>query len=143
MTYLADVNVWLALAVVEHIHHKAAVEWFGESEEDRIVFCRTTQKGLLRLLTNRHVMGDDVLTAARAWEAYDILRENPRVRFVQEPPGLEDSWREATRHPHAGPNFWTDAYLAAFASAAGYVLLTFDRALAAHRGVRTRLLASN
>ena len=55
MTYLADVNVWVALALAGHVHNAIAQQWFEEAETERILFCRTTQKGLLRLLTNsRH-----------------------------------------------------------------------------------------
>ena len=112
MTYLADVNVWIALTNPAHQHRVVASEWLSESAPDPIVFCRTTQKGLLRLLTNRHVMGVNLLTAEGAWDVYDDLFKTGRVRFASEPSGLERAWREATRHPHAGPNFWTDAYLA-------------------------------
>jgi toxin-antitoxin system PIN domain toxin len=140
MTYLADVNVWVALAVVDHIHHAAAVEWLRESEEDPVAFCRITQNGLLRLLTNPRVMGSDVLTAARAWEAYDTLCNNARIQFVHEPLGIEQSWREATKHQRTGPNLWTDAYLAAFATAAGFSVVTFDQGFARHRGAKVRLL---
>lgn len=142
MTYLADVNVRVALAVVDHTHHVAAMEWLEKSDADDIAFCRVTQNGFLRLLTNRRVLGDDVLTAPRAWDVYDMLRRNSRVVFASEPHGLETAWREATRHSHTGPNFWTDAYLTAFAFAKEYTLVTFDRALARQRRAHIRLLES-
>jgi predicted nucleic acid-binding protein len=37
-------------------------------------------------------------------------------------------------------NWWTDTYLAAFAHAAGFTLVTFDAQLAARKNVRTLLL---
>jgi uncharacterized protein len=141
MTYLADVNVWIALTNPAHQHRVVASEWLSESAPDPIVFCRTTQKGLLRLLTNRHVMGVNLLTAEGAWDVYDDLFKTGRVRFASEPSGLERAWREATRHPHAGPNFWTDAYLAAFATAAGYTVVTFDQGFKRHKDAKLRLLA--
>jgi predicted nucleic acid-binding protein len=55
-----DVNVWLAFAVDGHPHHKAALKAWGELK--RPTFCRITQLGLLRLLCNRQVMGNDVAT---------------------------------------------------------------------------------
>ena len=141
MNYLTDVNVWVALALAGHIHHAIARQWFQESETDLILFCRTTQKGFLRLLTNPRVMGQNVLAAKQAWDLYDAFRMDNRVMFAEEPPELETAWRAATRHPHAGPNFWTDAYLAAFAATAGLTVVTFDRGFRRHRGVSVRLLA--
>jgi toxin-antitoxin system PIN domain toxin len=142
MTYLADVNFWLALAVDNHVHHATAAEWSRKCSEDHLAFCRITQNGLLRLLTNPHVMGSDVLTSARAWEAYDTLYENRCVRFVDEPVGVEQTWRSHTRHSRKGPNFWTDAYLAAFTAAAGFTLVTFDRVLAKQAAPHAHLLVA-
>lgn len=140
MTYLADVNVWLAQAYVAHVHHASARSWMEASESDTIAFCRVTQSGFLRLLTNPKVMGDDVLTTENAWQAYDKLRRNTQIEFASEPPGLDDAWRAATRQSHTGPNFWTDAYLAAFASATGFTIVTFDRGFRHYRTVPVRLL---
>lgn len=58
MNYLADVNVWIALAAAGHVHHSIALAWFEEPQTSQILFCRITQMGLLRLLTNRKVMGE-------------------------------------------------------------------------------------
>lgn len=140
MTYLADVNVWLALAVVDHIHHAPAVDWFHEPGGHAINFCRITQKGFLRLLTNPRVMGGDVLTASQAWKEYDTLRNNSRIGFEDEPLALEDFWRAQTAGQHSGPNFWTDAYLAAFAAATGLTIVSFDRQFTRRKNVSVRLL---
>ena len=142
MNYLADVNVWIALAVVGHVHHSFALSWFEESLTDRILFSRIAQMGLLRLLTNHKVMGANVLTPADAWRVYASLRDDDRVQYAEEPPHLEDGWRQAAKHPGAGPNFWTDAYLAAFAEAGDYTIVTFDRGFLRHRRVNVRLLAA-
>ncbi len=140
MIYLVDVNVWFALSYVAHVHHQIAKSWFEDTEADQIAFCRITQSGLLRLLTNSRVMGADVLTAAKAWAINDDLCRDVRVTFAHEPHGLETAWREATKHLHTGANFWTDAYLAAFAEAGEYTIVTFDRGFLRHRGVGVRLL---
>ena len=140
MTYLVDVNVWFALSYVAHVHYPIAKSWFEGTEADQSALCRVTQSGLLRLLTNSRVMGADVLTAPKAWAINDDLCRDFRVVFAPEPPGLEMAWREATKHLHAGPNFWTDAYLAAFAEAGEYTIVTFDRGFLRHRAVDVRLL---
>ena len=86
MNYLADVNVWIALAVVGHVHHSIALAWFEEPQTSRILFSRVTQMGLLRLLTNRKVMGANVLTPAEAWRVYASLCDDDRVQYAEEPP---------------------------------------------------------
>lgn len=134
MACLADVNFWLALTVDSHVHHAAAMGWLRDNPDEDLVFCRITQSGLLRLLTNSQIMKDDVLTPAEAWRAYDTFASNRRVRFMNEPNGLEQHWRSLARHSRKGPNFWTDAYLTAFAAAAGLAVLTFDRELGRRAG---------
>lgn len=142
MNYLTDVNVWVALALIGHVHHHIARKWFEEPGTERISFCRTSQKGLLRLLTNGRVMGPNVLTAKQAWDLYDAFYTDRRVTFVPEPQGIEEAWRAATKEPRTGPNFWTDAYLSAFAYAAGFTIVTFDRGFRRHRTVPVRLLTN-
>ena len=140
MTYLVDVNVWFALSYVAHVHYPIAKSWFEDTEADQSAFCRVTQSGLLRLLTNSRVMGADVLTEAKAWAINDDPCRDMRVTFASEPPGLEIAWREATKQLYTGPSFWTDAYLAAFAETGEYTIVTFDRGFLRHRGVDVRLL---
>ncbi len=126
-----DINVWVALAVDAHVHQLAARRWWEEYPlEGEIGFCRFTQMGLLRLLTTPAVMGGDGLSQRAAWRVYDRFGGDPRVRRWAEPPDLEAEFRARTRARQAAPKVWADAYLAAFAAAAGARLVTFDRALA-------------
>lgn len=130
MTCLPDVNVWLALTVAEHVHHRAALGWYERSSRAQLTWVRVTQMGFLRLLTNPKVMGKDVLAAAAAWRIWNRWSEDPRVIWSVEPPSLDIHWRKATHSARTGANFWTDAYLCAFAAAAGFGLVTFDRGMA-------------
>ena len=66
MTYFLDVNVWIALAAELHTHHRVARHWFRNLADDKLVFCRVTQLGFLRLLTNRHVMQEEVMSPDEA-----------------------------------------------------------------------------
>jgi len=102
MNYLVDVNVWLALALIGHVHQVAALKWIEEPAVGLTYFCRVTQQGLLRLLTNPKVMGANVLTAGDVWRLYDTFYQDSRVRFAEEPPGLEDFWREQSRSAQTG-----------------------------------------
>jgi uncharacterized protein len=139
MIFFPDVNVWIALAIAEHVHHGAAQEWLDTSQGP-IIFCRITQMGLLRIPTNRNALGPDVLTPSLAWGAFDAFLRNGRVSMSNEPAGLDQHWRISTHREKQGSNWWTDTYLAAFASAAGFTLVTFDAQLASRKNVRTHLL---
>jgi len=123
---LPDINVWIALASDRHIHHETAKRWFGEIEAGGAAFCRVTQMGFLRLITNRHVMVADVVAQKEAWQVYQKLSKDQRVTFLQEPSGIEDEWRRLTQSSSASTNTWTDAYLAAFASIRSLKIVSFD-----------------
>jgi toxin-antitoxin system PIN domain toxin len=121
----------VALAHRVHPHHKTAVGW-GESLaiDATLLFCRFTQLGMLRLLTNESAMGSDVMTQAGAWRVYDRFLADSGAQFIQEPFDLDAIFRRETARAEASTKHWADAYLTAFAEAAGLTLVTFDRALA-------------
>jgi uncharacterized protein len=126
-----DVNVWVALAHEIHPHHKPARNWSESLDSDAVVyFCRFTQLGLLRLLTNESAMGEDVLTQSQAWKAFDALVADPGNLMMDEPAGLDSLFRRQTSSQQAATKQWADGYLAAFAEAAGLTVVTFDKALA-------------
>jgi toxin-antitoxin system PIN domain toxin len=140
MICLPDVNVWIALTVAEHVHHKAATSWYKAVEWETLIFCRVTQMGFLRLLTNRSVMGIEARSVEGAWAVIDQLRRSPQIRFASEPPGIESRWRTLPSPAQTGSSFWTDAYLAAFAKATGYTLVTFDRGFDRYRNIPVKIL---
>ena len=140
MTYLPDVNLWIALTFAEHVSHEVAMEWVALAKSDTIALCRVTQMGFLRLLTNSRVMGGDVFTAERAWRLLDRIRDDDRVVFISEPSGLEHIWRTMTGYHKEGANFWTDTYLAALAGATGHTLVTFDRGFGKYKNISLRIL---
>jgi hypothetical protein len=123
---LPDINVWIALASDRHVHHETAKKWFAEIEPGGAAFCRITQLGFLRLITNRHVMGADVVTQKEAWQVYQNLSKDQRVTFLPEPSGIEEGWRRLTQSGTAATNTWTDAYLCAFAAIRNLQIVTFD-----------------
>jgi uncharacterized protein len=128
MGYLADVNFLIALLHARHALSDRAVAWLGRQEQaGSILLCRVAQMGVLRILTNPTWLKGDVLAATAVWDAWDLLLTDDRFTSIQEPAGLESEWRLVTRDLAAGRNAGTDTYLAAFARAGGYRLLTFDR----------------
>ena len=142
-TSLPDVNVWIALAAEGHLHHIAARGWFAAQPDASVAFCRITQMGLLRLLTNPSVMGRSPRTIAEAWEIFTQLCGDRRLIFAPEPDGVDSAWRQFMTQPGVGPNSWTDAYLAAFAQTHSYLLVTFDTAFERWADLRLTLLSSS
>ena len=124
---LLDVNVWLAAAWARHSEHNTAKIWVDEQHDD-LAFCRVTQMGLLRLLTNPAVTERDALSRRKAWQVFDSLIADSRIRFLAEPQGLEPLWAAFSKRDDKSHLLWTDDYLAAFAQAAHAELVTFDRA---------------
>jgi toxin-antitoxin system PIN domain toxin len=108
MTYLPDVNVWIALAAERHTLHGAARHWFASLQDEKLAFCRLTQLGFLRLLTNKHVMQEEVMKPHEAWEAYRVLRLGQRIGYLPEPHELPETWQAFTEGPLSSPNLWTD-----------------------------------
>ncbi|MDT7817595.1 MAG: uncharacterized protein QOJ51_4979 [Acidobacteriaceae bacterium] len=132
MIYLPDVNVWIALTSNRHVHHPIATEWLQGIEQDYVAFCRVSELGFLRLLTNGHVMGNDVLSATQAWRIYDEWRADGRVIFLSERTNFSEQWRQLGNQISGGPNAWTDAYLAAFAGDCNATVITLDRTFRSH-----------
>lgn len=137
---LVDVGVWLAAVWGRHVHNPVAADWFGRETED-ILFCRVTQMGLLRLLSNPAVMADDAIDRGQAWRTFDQLWADERVGWADEPAGLDAVWRAISARNDKSHKLWTDDYLAAFAQASEATLVTLDRKLPArYPSVRVELL---
>jgi toxin-antitoxin system PIN domain toxin len=136
-----DVNVWLALAHEIHPHHVTADRWEQSLTSGSVLcFCRFTQLGLLRLLTNPSAMREDVLTQAQAWEIFDTFTQVSAARLIEEPDGIDPIFRRLTERDETSTKQWADGYLAAFAEAAKITMVTFDRALAGQ--VKSAILLS-
>lgn len=122
---LPDVNVWLALSVAGHVHHRAAMAWWANGAAERCLFNRVTMLGLVRLLTQPRVMGDAALAAADALALWRRWADLPEVGLQADPPGLDEqltAWAAGA----LPARLLTDAYLAAFARQAGLRLVSFD-----------------
>ena len=138
-----DVNVWLALTHSRHVHHGVAALWFASAGDSSLFFCRFTQLGLLRLLTNPQVMGEETMTQRGAWAAYHRWFEDGRVAFMHEPAAadFEHMFQTASLRERPATILWADAYLAAFARIAGLSLVTFDRRFPKLAGLEVELLS--
>lgn len=127
-----DLNVWLALSISEHRHSAEAWRWVGLLPDDtRLIFCRYTQLGVIRMLMTPAVMGNTLLSMRKAWATYDRWLRDPRVEFHPEPKGIEASFRRMVSPFSEKPaSKWVgDCYLLAFAYESEAVLVTYDAAL--------------
>lgn len=138
---LLDANVWLALAYQNHVHHFKAAAWMSQQSEESCAFCRVTQMALLRHLTNTKIMGPSVQTQKDAWKTYDICIGDARTTFLDEPAGLEVSFRQLSGAESPSHYRWTDSYLAALAKSSGAILVSFDTGLTRHTQFQLEILS--
>ena len=71
------------------------------------------------------------------------LRADARILWANEPRGLEATWRKFAGGSKASPKLWMDAYLAAFALAGGYRLVTTDKAFKQFNGLDLLVLSKS
>ena len=122
MTWLADGNVLVALALRTHLHHERAHQWLAGLKNDRFATCPITQSTLLRV----HMRVSTEGTAAAAWEALRAASEHPGHEWWDEPLNYLDV-------PHRnlqGYRQVTDAWLAELARRRGGRVATLDSGFA-------------
>lgn len=143
MTSVIDLNVVLPLILDQHPHRETAVAWWDGCMDEAVLFTLPVRMGVLRLLTNRTVMGSKVLSPDEAWDALQQVTADVRAVVVDEiPPGQEVVWRRLVRAREPTPNLWTDAWLASFAEAIGGEMVTFDRGFQSFGLSRLTLLSA-
>lgn len=140
--HLLDVNVWVAIDLRAHVHHASATGWLRQHGHESLRFCRLTQQGFLRIVTNPtpRGAGGQAITMTEAWQHYDLFLQNPNILFEDEPVGVEALWRNHTQSSTFSPKVWNDAYLAAFAKLRDYHLVTFDQGFQNYPGLKLTLL---
>ena len=139
---LVDVNVLMALLVARHQHHETALAWFDSLAPGEAALCRFVQLALIRLLGNRTVMGEDAISARAAWDQIQVLLEDERIDFLQEPSRIDAILPKLFRYTVPTSKLVADAYLAAFAIASSLRLVTLDRGMGQYQGLEVELLHS-
>jgi toxin-antitoxin system PIN domain toxin len=132
---LPDINAWIALLNAQHPHHRAAKAYWENAASARIAFCRVTMMGLLRLSTNKAVMGGAPYTTQEAWQAYQAVVALPEVQFLAEPAGIDGLMQTLTTSASFRSADWTDAYLAAFAQLSNQRMVSFDKGFTNYNGL--------
>ena len=126
MPDLLDLGVWLPLSAPDHEHYPRARKYWDSEASDEMAFCRLTALALLRHLTNERILQDAALDGSAAWRALETWLAIPHVTLVAEPIGVDELLRDWATKLSLRGGAWTDAYLAAFASAGDYRLVAFD-----------------
>jgi hypothetical protein len=124
---LLDVNVLVALAWPNHIHHEAAHGWFGAEGRHGWATCPLTESGFVRVSSNRKV----VPAAVTPHEAILLLRRIvalPHHRFWEDDTSLAHS-RFVAAERLQGYRQVTDAHLVALALRREGRLVTLDPAI--------------
>ncbi len=141
MAALVDINVLVALLHARHRHSSAAVRWLdGQRAAGSILICCVVQMGVLRILTQPSVMKEETLAPAEFWRGWDLMMGDDRFLQAKEPDGFEAAWRGVTAAIRRGQWAETDAYLAVFARAGEWSVVTFDRGFRRFPGLRVEIL---
>lgn len=144
-TSICDSNVILALTLSHHVHHRPALEWLDAvSRRQSVLLCRVVQMSVLRLLSTAAVLapyGNQPLTNAQAWAVWEAIESDDRfISRDDEPTGLAQQWHAFADRPTASPKLWMDAYLAAYATAAGCQMVTTDSGFDQFDGLDLKLI---
>ena len=132
---LPDLNVWLALACVDHSHHKQALQYWEHQAAERVLFCTVTALGLVRLVRQPKLMGTAVMGAAEASELLESLCRQPGVSLAAPDQDGFDVFHQLLRNGALPARLCTDAYLAALATANGWRLVSFEQDFQRFKGL--------
>jgi toxin-antitoxin system PIN domain toxin len=124
------VNVLVALAWPNHLHHEAAHRWFAARQraKQRWATCPITQSGFVRVSSNSRI----VPQARSPIEAVQLLGRMlalPGHEFWNDDVSIVSS-RYVARDKLVGHGQVTDAHLMALALSRGGLLATFDGGIA-------------
>jgi len=137
---LLDVNVLVALAWPNHVHHQAAHQWFSSSSGVGWVTTAVTEAGFVRVSSNRAAIANatsparaiDLLAAMTALDGHTFWPDDvASVTAGFGDPELLVSHRDVT-----------DAHLLALAERHGGTLVTFDGRIRRLLGARDPALLS-
>lgn len=141
MRSIADANVLFPLLCDGHVARQAAMEWFDRQPVSSVGWCLLTKLAILRHLTNRRIMGEDVQSPASALKAWDLLENDERLEEADPPPASHEGlFRSFVTRREPDPNRWTDAWLAALAETSEREMVTFDRGFLDFPITRLRIL---
>ena len=121
MTRLIDVNALIALAHTVHVHHAAALRWYGarKAAGEAVATCSIVELGFIRVSVQAGLQ-PDVSTARKALAKLKASAVPPFVFLV------DDLGADVLPAYVSKPGQVTDGHLAALASRYGARLATLD-----------------
>ena len=125
MISLLDINVLVALAWPNHVHHEPAHRWFRKTGSEGWATCPVTQTGFVRVSSNDRVL-PDARPPAEALAVLERIIRLPGHVFWSDDTSLCTS-KFVSRRRLIGHQQVMDAHLLALALARGGRLATFDR----------------
>jgi toxin-antitoxin system PIN domain toxin len=125
--HLLDVNVLVALAWSNHVHHDVVTQWFAARGENGWATCPITQGGFVRISTNPIVLSS-TLSPRQAIDALQQLTSHPAHQFWPDELPISDALSGLNV---TGYRQITDAYLLGLARRHNGKLVTLDRAITA------------
>ena len=137
---LPDLNVWLALAAADHLHHHQAIRYWETQAAEQVLFCTVTALGLVRLVQQPKLMGSAVKDSAEASALVLGFCQQPGVSLMKP---IADGWElfhQMLQDSNLPARLCTDAYLAALAMANGWRLVSFDRDFERFAGLNRLML---
>jgi uncharacterized protein len=126
---LLDVNVLVAIAWPNHVHHSVARDWFLASRSGTWATCPLTESGFVRVSSNAKILPVPV-SPAEAIELLFRLRTEPGHTFWADSVSIVGS-AHVPRSRLVSHAQVTDAHLLALAREHGGRIATFDRGLVA------------
>ena len=128
MAVLLDVNVLVALAWPNHIHHEIAHRWFEKNHDKGWATCPVTQSGFIRVSSNRGIIREAKTPSEALILLKRITKGDHHVFWIDD----VDLTRAEMIAPDRiqGYRQVTDAHLVSLAIRHRGRLATFDRGIA-------------
>lgn len=120
--YLLDVNVLIALAWDDHVHHARAHAWFGRLANESFATCNVTQSGFVRVSLNPDAVHCKI-GITDVFEMLESFTKHPNHSFCEDGALQKElsAWQRVTGHKQV-----TDTNLFLIAHRHGRKFVTFD-----------------
>lgn len=140
MRKLLDLNTWLALIFAGHSQHQIARHWYLHESLSAgdLLFCRQTEMGFLRLLTQSRAMqacGQSAFSNTAAIQFLSEILRNDAIGMIDETSSTRSLWLALSKTEMSSPNIWMDAWLASLAMTHNLQLVTLDQGFTAYQAM--------
>ena len=120
-------TVWIALTVPDHVHHKAAKQYWTSTASPHLAFVSHTALGFVRIISQLPSADKKSFDSKQAWHLLSGWLADNSVRMVPEPAETFKVSQKLAEANSINQTGWSDAYLASISIASGMRLVSFDR----------------